>query len=209
MWWMTMTLCGWAAPDDEGDRKVGAFVDLEWRGMVLADHLSHGPGFAFGATLLGDHLRVGLSGYARPGPINPATFPVAVNYKGEGAVAFRSDGGVAGLVVAPGMPLAGGALRMDLPVMAGYGGFGFYLHGEDRKTPDGRKPSAWENELLDARDSRFGLGLDAGVRLAWAAAEHVEPYLAVRWSAILAYDTYVRSSYGGPSVGLGLSVGAF
>lgn len=182
----------------------GPFVDLEWRGMALAAHPSHGPGFAAGATLLGDHLRVGLAGFARPGPINPVTFEVAVPYKGEDSVALRSDGGVTGLVVAPGTAI--GKVRLDVPVMVGYGGFGFYLTGEDRVTPDGRKPSAWENELLDARDSSFGVGVEAGLRVAWRASEHLSPYVAARYTSILGYDAFVRPAYGGPSLGIGLTV---
>lgn len=45
-------------------------------------------------------------------------------------------------------------------VTVGQGGFGSYLESENRETPDGRKPSAWENELLDGRGSSFGLGID-------------------------------------------------
>ncbi len=186
---------------------VGVFVDLEWRGMAFADHLSHGPGIAVGASLFDDHLRVGLAGFARPGPINPATFEVAVDYKGASSVDLRSDGGVTGLFVAPGATV--GRCHIDAPILVGYGGFGFYLHGEDRETPDGRKPSAWENELLDARDSSFGLGLEGGLRASYAGGEHLRPYVAARWSTILGYDAFVRSGYGGPSVALGLTVGAF
>lgn len=186
---------------------VGVFLDLEWRGNALAEHLSHGPGMAAGATFLDDHLRVGLAGFARPGPINPATFPVAASYQGKDTVRLRSDGGITGLLVAPGV--RAGAVRLDAPWMAGYGGFGFYLHGKDRETPDGRKPSAWENELLDGRDSSFGFGLEGGLRAAWQMTENVEPYVAVRYTTVLGYDTFVRSGYDGASLALGLSIGAF
>ncbi len=186
---------------------VGAYVDLEWRGMAFADHLSHGPGIAVGASLFDDHLRVGLAGFARPGPINPATFDADVDYNGASSVAFRSDGGVTGVVVAPGADV--GRWHLDVPLMVGYGGYGFYLHGEDRETPDGRKPSAWENELLDAKDSSFGVGLDGGLRASFAVGEHVRPYVAARWSTILGFDATLSSTYAGPSLALGLSVGQF
>ena len=184
---------------------AGPFVDLEWRGMAMAGHLSHGPAFAAGAALFDDRLRVGLSGFARPGPINPATFAVpAQGYQGQQTLALRSDGGVMGLQVAPAVHT--GALRVDLPLMVGYGGFGFYLTGDDRRTPDGRKPSAWENELMDGRDSSFGLGVEGGLRVAWRVGAHVAPYVVARYTAILGYDAFVRSDYAGPSLGLGLSV---
>ncbi len=52
--------------------------------------------------------------------------------------------------------------------MVGYGGFGFYLHGDDRKTPDGRRVSEWEDELLDGRDADANnLVLDVGMRVAY------------------------------------------
>jgi hypothetical protein len=185
---------------------AGVWVDLEWRAMALAAHPSHGPGFAAGASLLGDHLQIGLAGFARPGPFNPATFEVAPEggYRGRATVALRSDGGAAGLVVAPGAAV--GALRIDVPVMVGYGGFGFYLSGDDRVTPDGRKPSAWEDELLDGRDSSFGLTAEAGLRAAWTTPSGVRPYLAARWTTVVGYDAFVRSTYQGPSVALGIQV---
>jgi hypothetical protein len=187
---------------------AGVFVDVEWRGMAMAEHLSHGPGFAVGASLAGGHLQAGFAGYGRPGPINPARFRVEVPYAGKDEVHLRSDGGAMGVFVAPSAEIVPG-LHLDLPLMLGYGGFGFYLHGDDRKTPDGRKPSAWENELLDARDSSFGMALEGGVRLAWQAGDHVRPFVAGRWSTIAGYDAFVRGSYGGPSLGIGLSVGDF
>ncbi len=186
---------------------VGGYVDLEWRGMGLAGHLSHGPGIGVGASLFDDHLRVGVAGYSRPGPINPQTFAVDADYDGSSSVNLRSDGGVTGILVAPGTDL--GRWHLDAPFLVGYGGFGFYLHGEDRVTPDGRKPSAWENELFGGRDSSFGVGLDGGLRASFAAGEHVRPYVAARWSTIVGFDTIVTPAYGGPSVALGLTVGAF
>jgi hypothetical protein len=202
-----LSLCSLIMVAFADEPKVGAFVDVEWRGMAMAEHLSHGPGFAVGASLLGGHLQVGVAGYGRPGPINPARFRVEVPYAGKQEVHLRSDGGAMGLFAAPGAEIVP-RLHLDLPLMVGYGGFGFYLHGEDRETPDGRKPSAWENELLDERDSSFGLALEGGVRLAWQAGRHVRPFVAARWSTIAGYDAFVRPSYGGPSLGLGLTLGS-
>lgn len=187
---------------------VPVVVDLEWRGLSLGQHVSHGPGVGLAVGLLDDHLRCGLSGYARPGPINPATFTLSPRepYKGQDTLALRSDGGVFGVSLAPGLELWPG-IRMDLPVMVGYGGFGFYLVGEDRQTPDGALPSTWEDRLMDGRDSSLGLGIEGGGRVAWAATEHLHPYLAVRYGTIVGYDAFMVGSYAGPSVALGISVG--
>ena len=182
------------------------WLDLEWRGLALAGHPSHGPGFGVGASLFDDHLQIGLAGYTRPGPFNPATFEVTPEqpYKGRDTVRLRSDGGATGLLVAPGVRV--GRARIDLPTQLGYGGFGFYLVGDDRETPDGRKPSAWENQLLDGRDSSFGVALESGARVAWTTSAGVRPYLAARWSSILGYDAFVRAAYGGPSVAVGVQI---
>lgn len=203
-----------AALADPERPSVGAFVGLDWRGMALADHLSHGPGFQAGALLLGGHLKVGVLGFARPGPLNPTTFEVQAargqSYKGSSTLHLRSDGAFVGLMLAPVFDLPGtGSFSVELPVTLAQAGFGFYLHGEDRKTPDGRKPSAWENELLDSRDSSFGVGLDLGLRLAYKASRWVQPYVGVHYSTVFGYDAYVRSSYAGPSVLLGAQVGTF
>jgi hypothetical protein len=203
-----------AALAEPGRPSVGAFVGLDWRGMALAGHRSHGPGFQAGALLLGGHLKVGVLGFARPGPLNPETFEVPAargqSYKGSTTLRLRSDGGFVGLMIAPVFDLPGTtAFSVEVPVTLAQAGFGFYLHGEDRKTPDGRKPSAWENELLDGKDSSFGMGLDLGLRLAYKASRWVQPYAGVHYSTVLGYDTYVRSSYAGLSLVLGVQVGTF
>ncbi|MBX2800434.1 MAG: hypothetical protein KTR31_22330 [Myxococcales bacterium] len=190
--------------------QVPVVVDVEWRSMFLGQHVSHGPGVGVSVGLLGDHLRVGVGGVARPGPINPVTFELTPEapYNGQDTLALRSDGGLFGVVLAPGVELTH-KVRLDAPLMLGYGGFGFYLVGDDRVTPDGALPSTWEDQLMDGRDSSLGLGLDAGVRLTWTASEHARPYLAVRYTTIFGYDAFLRSDYSGASVGLGVSVGRF
>lgn len=185
-------------------------VDVEWRAMALGQHISHGPAVGVGVGLFKDHLRVGISGYARPGPINPVTFSLTPDepYKGQDTLSLRSDGGVFGVYVAPGLDVSE-RVRIDLPAMVGFGGFGFYLVGDDRDTPDGELPSVWENRLMDGRDSSLGLGADVGARVTFAATEHVRPYAAVRYSTIFGYDAFLRSDYSGLSLGLGVSVGQF
>lgn len=182
-------------------------VDLEWRGNAYADHLSHGPGVALSWGMLGDHLRVGLAGFARPGPINPATFTLELDtpYNGKNALELRSDGGAMGLLVQPGTAVGRG-LRLDVPVMLGYGGYGFYLTGEDRETPDGALPSVWEDALMDGRDSAFGLVVDGGLRLTARTAHTIQPYVTVRGTTVLGYDAYLADGYAGASVGVGVTV---
>jgi hypothetical protein len=199
-------LCATAQADDRP--ATTAFVALGWRGYAMADHLSHGPAFAAGASLFDDRLRLGLGGTARPGPINPATFPLELDapYKGQDTLMLRSDGGTTGLLIEAGLPLAQGTLRLSAPLLLGYGGYGFYLVGEDRETPDGRKPSAWEDALLAGADSAFGVVVDGGLQLTLGAERVVRPTVAARYHAVLGYEATYTSRYAGPSVEVGVEV---
>lgn len=207
---LTATASAWATEPEE-KRAIGAFIDLEWRGYALGGHLSHGPAVAAGISLLGDHLRLGLAGLGRPGPWNPVTFDTTLpndqTYRGKRVVSLRSDGAMAGLHLALALPLTQ-QLSITLPATLGYGGFGFYLSGADRNTPDGRRVSEWENELFDGKDSYLGLVIDGGVRLHWRpeATPWLRPYLAGYYTVVPGYETVVRNDYSGFSVALGIEL---
>jgi hypothetical protein len=189
---------------------AGAFVHLDWRGAAMAQHLSHGPGFAAGATLADDRLRIGIAGTSRPGPWNPATFdwtvPAGGTWRGSRTLDLRSDGGVVGLHLAPRLPLADGALVLSAPVLVGFGGYGFYLHGEDRQTPDGARVSTWENRLLDGADSAFGVALHVGLEAALRVRGPVRPTLGVHHQQILGYEATLMPRYAGPAIALGVDI---
>ena len=193
---------------------IGGFVALEWRAFALAGHLSHGPAFAAGVSLWNGTLRLGVGGLSRPGPWNPASFDVELpdgqSYRGQRTLSLRSDGAMAGVHAAlafelPGVPW----LALTLPVTVGYGGFGFYLQGADRKTPDGRRVSEWEDQLFDGRDSHLGIVIDAGVRVNWVMAETrwLRPYLGIYYTTVPGFSTVVRNDYSGLSVALGVELG--
>ena len=199
-----------ASADDEGG--VGVFASLEWRGMMLAEHASHGPGFAVGVRLLDGWLKLGIAGFNRPGPLNPEVFTVTaadgLTYKGDRQLDLRSDGGVLGLLAALHVPISP-RWAIEVPVTVGQGGFGFYLSGDDRDTPDGRRVSAWENELQDGRDASFGLAVDGGVRAMYipTSTPWLRPHVGVAYTTVLGYDAYARSSYDGLSLTTGIEVG--
>lgn len=190
------------------------FVGVDWRALGLAEHFSHGPGFQAGALLFYGHLKVGVAGFARPGPINPSAFRISLadrTYRGQSELALRGDGAVTGIFVAPRVTMPGLPwLDVELPVMVGFGVFGFYLSGDDRNTPDGRRVSQWENELFDGRDSSFGVALDVGLRLSIRTpASWLRPYFGVHFTNVFGYDAFVRRDYFGPSGVAGVEFGGF
>jgi hypothetical protein len=131
-------------------------------------------------------------------------------YKGQSVVDLRSDGAVVGL-------LLGGVLdplrwlHVEVPVVLGTGQFGFYLTDEDRDTPDGRRVSEWENELLDGRDASGGFTIDVGVRLGlrFERLRWLRPYVGGNYSTVLGYDAFVTDDYSGFSFSVGFEVGAW
>jgi hypothetical protein len=190
---------------------VGLFVALEWRAQALASHLSHGPAFAAGISLLDRHLKIGLLASTRPGPLNGETFPATPtngqSYKGRSAIPLRSDGGFIGLLVAPSLDVTDD-INLELPVALGQAAYGFYLFGDDRKTPDGRRVSEWEKQLFDGRDAAPAFGIEAGVKVGVRVpgARWMKPYVAGRYVLNLGYDAYVTDNYNGPSAALGLEI---
>jgi len=222
MYGLTLSLCLALAPSVPSEPsppaetfRHGGFVDLGWRAYGLGGHLSHGPSFSAGAILL-RYFEVGLAGIARPGPINPRTFSVALpdgeTYRGKSTLQLRSDGSALGVLLGVRVPLRNAPIELELPVMVGYGGFGFYLHGEDRNTPDGRRVSEWEDELLDGRDADANnLVLDVGLHVALAPrrASYLQPYLGVHYTLVTPYDTAVLTNYSGFSGAVGIRFGRF
>jgi hypothetical protein len=192
---------------------VGMFLDLEWRVMGVGAHVSHGAAFAVGAAFFDGALRVGVGGLSRPGPFNPKTFDVTVpdgrTYKGKSVLSLRNDGGMAGLHVGLSVdtPLEGFAVH--LPVTVGYGGFGYYLSGRDRETPDGRRVSEWEYELFDGQDSHLGVVVDVGLRIRYRAKllPWFSPYAGAAYTLVPGFRTIVRDDYAGFSAVLGVEVG--
>lgn len=198
--------------ESQSSGAIGPFLAMEWRGMALADHLSHGPALQVGATLW-RRVKVGVSLIQRPGPINPKTFdldlPEGMTYRGQSSVALRSDGSVFGVFVSPMIDLPVVPVRLEVPITVGMAGFGFYLTGDDRDTPDGRRVSEWENELLMGQDSAFSIAVDVGVRAAYQTeAGWWQPFIGAHYTITPGYEAAMADDYGGVSVTAGMQMGA-
>ncbi|MEM9069210.1 MAG: hypothetical protein AAGE52_11920 [Myxococcota bacterium] len=208
---MLSTSVAFADAEEDSTPVATPFVGLDWRVMGLSDHVSHGPGFQVGALLFG-HFKVGIAGFMRPGPINPRTFELDLeggSYRGQERLDLRSDGSVVGLLLAPRFGL-GEWLDLEIPVLLGFGAFGFYLTDDDRDTPDGRRVSEWEDELLDGADASEGFAIDVGLRVSFKTRQSwLRPYLGVHYSWIVGYDATLRGNYDGISGVFGIEVGGF
>lgn len=148
--------------------KIGWFITPEYSTMFLDDEVSNTVGFSMGLKLFNDHLKIGYYNYGRSGPINSKTYKTdlqpGVTYKGQSSVNVRADHGAFGVIIAPSFYLPNTNIEIDVPVYIGSIGAGFYLSGSDRKTPDNRKVSDWENELFDGKDAAFAGMIEYGVR---------------------------------------------
>lgn len=196
--------------------RVGAYVGVDWRAMGLAGHASHGPGVQAGVLLFHGRLKIGIAAFGRPGPMNPETFRLRLEegttYRGQEALDLRSDGSFVGLAVTPVFDLSRWApVVIEVPVAFGQSAFGFYLVGDDRETPDGRLPSAWENELMDERDASFALGLDVGIDVAFVLprTHWLRPYFGVHRHQTFGFDAFLADDYSGFYGLAGVQLGTF
>lgn len=148
--------------------KVRWYFTPEFSGMIHDNHLGRAVGFQTGVSLFKERLQVGFVYVGRSGPINPHTetldLPEGTAYKGQGTLQVRADHALTGLVISPQFRLSP-SLTLDIPIIFGMLGAGFFLTDEDRLTPDGRRVSAWENELMNNMDAGFGIAFEGGLRI--------------------------------------------
>jgi hypothetical protein len=155
------------AQDSSTPPKIGWFVTPDVGVMFLGGSVGKSVGTSFGIKLWKNRLKVGVLAYGRPGPINSATFETTPyqnqTYKGQSKLKLRSDWGVIGGFIAPSFKV--GKTEIDIPIAYGLGIGGFYLHGDDRKTPDGSRVSVWEDKLFNGEDATAGTVTDIGARV--------------------------------------------
>ncbi|MEM1000164.1 MAG: hypothetical protein AAGN35_24125 [Bacteroidota bacterium] len=183
-----------SAPTPKGP---GWFFAPEFSLMFLEDHVGNAVGASIGASLWKRRIKVGLMAYGRSGPINRFTYTVTPSdnqmYQGRDQVTLRSDHGAFGVMVAPTFHLKN--FEINVPIMAGMIGAGYYLFGDDRNTPDGRRVSDWENQLLDGRDAGFGTVIEGGVRfLAPLGPQGMRIGAGLHYTTTQGWETYVDPS---------------
>ena len=198
----------------QAQSKISWFFTPEVSLMLHGDHAGNAVGFQTGISILKSHLQVGFFYYGRSGPINGQTYPVVLpsgqTYLGQEVVSVRADHGAFGLTVAPQISLMNG-WALDFPMNIGQMGAGFYLFGEDRLTPDGRRVSTWENELMDGRDAGFSLLLEGGARLKAPLGKDtgIKAIAGIHYAYAPNWDTFVGGSdfYNLPRISLGIQFG--
>ncbi|MEZ4827598.1 MAG: hypothetical protein R3C61_15145 [Bacteroidia bacterium] len=145
----------------------GWFFSAEAGAMFHPDDIGRTVGWTGGVMLFQNHLKLGFNYFSRSGPINPQTFPLVLpaeaEYKGQTTLQLRSDHGAFGVMVAP--VFSFGGVKLEIPVSAGFMGAGYFLTGENRITPDGRRVSEWEDELMGDNDAGFGTMIEGGVKI--------------------------------------------
>ncbi len=164
--------------------KIGWFITPEVGAMFLDNSIGKTVGTSFGLTFWKERIKVGIMGYGRPGPLNSTTFDVTPyqnqTYKGQSTLKLRSDWGLIGGFIAPTFKI--NKLEIDIPISYGVGIGGFYLHGDDRKTPDGARVSVWEDKLFDGEDASAGGWTEFGARVFFPTKNK-----GVKWGAGVHY----------------------
>lgn len=155
-----------SAQDSLKTKRIGWFVTPEVGTLFLSSHVGNTVGASFGMKVWKNRIKIGIHGYGRSGPINPETFTIqaynGMTYKGSSTLNLRADWGTVGILIAPTFKIK--QVELDVPINYGTAAGGFYLFGEDRKTPDGARVSEWENKLMNGEDASAGSWLEFGVR---------------------------------------------
>jgi hypothetical protein len=146
--------------------KVGWYITPEVGVLFLDGSVGNTFGISMGTKIWKNRIKLGIMGYSRSGPTNSATFNYKLNngltYKGKSSLDLRADWGAFGGTIAPTFKIKN--IEIDVPISFGGGIGGFYLVGDDRKTPDGSRTSVWEDKLFNGEDAAFGGLTEFGVR---------------------------------------------
>lgn len=193
--------------------KVRWYFSPSVSALLMDEHTGVAPGIEAGIKIWKQRLQIGIIAYNRSGPINPHTETLMLageqTYRGQSQVKLRADHAAFGLVIAPQFRFK--RLIIDVPLVLGQIAGGFYLTGDDRITPDGRRVSEWEDKLMGDTDAGAGFFVEGGVRakLPLNSSETILGGLGIHYTQTLEYETFVGGTdyYNAPRVSLFLQFG--
>ncbi|MEN0049041.1 MAG: hypothetical protein AAF806_18395 [Bacteroidota bacterium] len=202
----------------QSNEKLGFYFIPEYSAMLLENHIGNAVGFNVGVSSKNRKWHIGLRYYGRSGPINehieyPLELQNGQEYKGKSVVNLGADHGYLGLEGAYNLFLNNGKIQLRFPVSVGQLGAGFYLKGEDRITPDGRRVSEWEDDIQEGEDAGFGISTELGASIYFQPVESL-PQLKLGTAIHFANTFGYRSFLGGDDyynnkvrLSLGLNLG--
>jgi hypothetical protein len=173
LYFMLLSTCSWAQSEPQRESsKIGFYLQPEYSAMFLDEHVGNAVGFAVGIQSKNNIWDFGIRYYGRSGPINlhqeyELVLPEGETYKGKSSLFLGADHNYLGVEVAYNIRLSNKRLALRIPVSIGQIGAGFYLKGDDRFTPDGRRTSEWEDELQNNSDAGFGISSEFGVQVVY------------------------------------------
>jgi hypothetical protein len=191
---------------------VAWFLSPSLRVQGTLSQVNAAPAVEVGARFA--FLKVGFSMLYRSAAWSsqriPFELPQGLTYKGKSELELGIQHGWFGLMLAPEVYLDDAEqFALEFPVTAGASFLGSPLMGEDRVTPDGRRVSDWENELLSNADFGFGYLFDFGIRARFAPKEvsWLHFVLGGHYSVIGGFDNYAaeKLTLSGPGASIGVS----
>lgn len=187
------------AQDVEVKSGIGFYFNPHYSAMFLDDHVGNAFGFNIGISSKNRKWTAGIRFYSRSGPINEGqeydlVLADGQTYKGKSVLKLGADHGYVGVEIAYSFRASDDKILVRIPVSMGQVGAGFYLKGEDRITPDGRRVRDWEDDLQEGNDAGFGAALELGVEVFYSPFEDL-PYIAfgggAHYTKTFGYESFI------------------
>lgn len=178
---------------------LGFYFQPEYSAMFLSDHIGNAVGVGIGMTTKNKKWDIGIRSYGRSGPINTRqlydlVLPEGTTYKGKSIIKVANDHAFLGFEVAYNLKLKSDRLMIRFPVSFGQFGAGFYLLGDDRDTPDGRRVNEWEDELQGGNDAGFALLSEFGSQVIYQIIpdnRHLNLFFGITHTTTYGYSSFL------------------
>lgn len=176
----------------------GFYFAPEYSAMFLQNHVGNAIGFTLGTTVFQHKLAIGFRYIGRSGPINehvefPLVLPVGTSYKGKQTIQLGADHGYFGLELAYHHQSKDRRWLFRFPASFGQVGAGFYLKDDDRITPDGRRVSEWEDQLMGDTDAGFGLAAEIGSAVYYRPSDKLPVAIGggIHYTRTFGYESFI------------------